>query len=98
MAASCSGETPSSAATEIWSNSPSLPVIRWASGRVSTAIVAPPNESTSPSVAIPLSVYSPVAGACRRSSTVSPTAKPSSSADALSITTSSSVIGGPPST
>ena len=56
IAASWSGETPSSAATEIWSNSPSLPVIRWASGRVSTAIVAPPNESTSPSVAIPTSV------------------------------------------
>ncbi len=96
-AASRSGETPSSAATEIWSNSPSLPVSRWASGRVSTAIVAPPNESTSPSVAIPLRVYSSVA-ARPAIVTLSPTAKPSSSADALSITTSSSDIGGLPST
>ena len=40
-----SGVTPSSAATEIWSNSPSLSVIRCASGRVSWAMLAPPNEA-----------------------------------------------------
>ena len=51
------GSTPSSAATVIWSNWPCLPVTRWASGRVSTAIEAPPNESTFPSVAIPTSLY-----------------------------------------
>ena len=50
------GVVPGSAATLIWSSLPSLPVIRCASGRVSSAIVAPPNESTSPSVAIPTSV------------------------------------------
>ncbi len=52
-----SGETPSAAATLIWSNWPSLPVILWASGRVSSARLAPPKESTSPRVAIPTRVY-----------------------------------------
>ncbi len=53
FAASCCGLVSGSAATLIWSSWPSLPVIRWASGSVSSAIVAPPNESTSPRVAIP---------------------------------------------
>ena len=57
-------------------------------------IVAPPNESTSPSVAIPLSVYSLVA-ALPAISTWSPTPKPSSSAEALSITAWSSAARRP---
>ncbi len=97
FAASCSGVVPGSAATLIWSSLPSLPVIRCASGRVSSVIVAPPNESTLPRVAIPTSVYS--FAACLPAISIrSPTEKPSSSADALSITTSSSAWGGPPST
>ena len=56
VAASRSGEVPSSAATTIWSNLPSLPVIRCASGRVKTAAVAPPKVSALPSVAVPTSV------------------------------------------
>ncbi len=86
FAARCSGVTPGAAATEIWSSSPSLPVSSCACGRVRTAIVAPPNESTSPRVAIPLSVYWRVA-ARPAIVTWSPTSKPSSSADALSTTT-----------
>ncbi len=56
LAASWSGEVPSAAATWTWSSWPSLPVMRCASGRVSNAIVAPPKESMSPSVAIPTTV------------------------------------------
>ena len=85
------------AATEIWSNWPCLPVIRCASGSVNSAIVAPPNESTSPSVAMPTTVYScEVSLAAIR--TESPISKPSSSAVALSIAISSSAVGLPPST
>ncbi len=96
-AASCSGVTPSSAATLIWSSSPCLPVIRWASGRVITATLAPPNESTSPSVAIPTRVYWRAA-ALPATSIRSPISKPSASAVCLSITTSPSPAGLPPST
>ena len=49
------GPTPSSAATLIWSNLPSLRVIRWASGSVNTAMLEPPKESTLPSVTMPTS-------------------------------------------
>ena len=86
LAASRSGVVPGVAATLIWSSSPSLPVIRCASGRVSSVIVAPPNESTSPRVAMPTSVYS-FAAALPAISILSPIANPSSSAEALSIAT-----------
>ena len=97
FAASCSGAVRSSAATLIWSSRPCLPVTRCASRSVSSATVAPPNESTSPSVAIPTSVYS-LTASLPAISIRSPSAKPSSSADALSITTSSSALGLRPST
>ena len=97
LAARRSGVVPGSAATWIWSSRPCLAVIRCASGRVNSASVAPPNESTLPSVAIPDTVYSPVAP-LPAISIRSPTANPSSSAEALSITTSSAVVGLWPST
>ena len=43
---STGGETPSSAATMIWSNSPSLSVIRCASGSVTWAMLVPPIEAS----------------------------------------------------
>ena len=49
---SVSSETPSSAAIRIWSNSPRLSVIRCASGRISPAMLAPPQEA-SPSLVRP---------------------------------------------
>ena len=48
------GATPS-AATLIWSNSPFLRVMRWASGSVNTAMLEPPKELTLPSLAMPAS-------------------------------------------
>ena len=40
-----SGETPATAATEIWSKRPRLRAMLCASGRVSWAMLAPPNEA-----------------------------------------------------
>ena len=51
---STAGATPS-AATLIWSNSPFLRVMRWASGSVNTAMLEPPKELTLPSLAMPAS-------------------------------------------
>ncbi len=59
-------------------------------------MLAPPNESTSPRVAIPTRVYSRASCLPARV-TMSPSSKPPFSAAALSITTSSSAWGGPPS-
>ena len=39
------GETPSAAATEIWSKRPSLWVSAWATGSVTWAMLAPPKEA-----------------------------------------------------
>ena len=39
------GETPSAAATEIWSRRPALWVSRWATGSVTWAMLAPPKEA-----------------------------------------------------
>ncbi len=47
---SVSGETPGSAATEIWSKRPSLWVICWATGSVTWAMLAPPKEALPSSV------------------------------------------------
>ncbi len=49
---SVASETPSSAAIPIWSNSPRLPVIRCASGRMRPAMLAPPHDA-SPSLVRP---------------------------------------------
>ncbi len=59
-------------------------------------MLAPPNESTLPSVAVPTIVYS-FAAPAPMIRTWSPTSKPASSAEDLSITTWSSVSGVAPS-
>ncbi len=41
---SSSDDTSGLSPTEIWLNRPTLPVMNWASGRVSCAMLAPPNE------------------------------------------------------
>ena len=54
---SCSGETPSFAASEIASYWPTLSRSFWAVGTSKTANVAPPSESTPPMLAVPVIVY-----------------------------------------
>ena len=85
LTSACSG-TPSAACTAITSK-PSLPSIDWAVSTSQIASVAPPIESTPPTLAMPVSVNERV-GPLAPTRTVSPTAKSWPDAVALSITTS----------
>jgi hypothetical protein len=93
---SSSALTPASAAIEIVSNSPSLSARRWTSATGRIATVAPPNESTSPSFAIPTTSYLRAAW-LPLTLMRSPSRTSSLSADSLSMATSSAVSGGLPS-
>ena len=94
-ALSCSGDVPLSAATEMSSN-PSWPVTRCASASVNSTRREPARFSESPTVATPATLYC-LAGCWPCTVTVSPSWKSYLSAVALSMTTSSSLDGGPPS-
>ncbi len=80
---STSGETPGSAATEIWSKRPTLPVRRCATGSVTWAMLAPPKEA-SPNLVRPTR-RNVVARCTEASSILSPIPIPASSAADWSI-------------
>ncbi len=91
-----SGDTPGSAATEIMSNSPTLPVSRCASGSVTVTELDPPDD-VSPSLLIP-TTRKRCSGPSPTTPIVSPIRTPSRVAFDSSIAASRLVRGGRPST
>jgi len=89
------GETPSRAATEIWSKRPRLWVSRWATGSVTWAMLAPPKEALPSRVKPTRRKERALPWPTIRSG--SPSARPAASAAALSIEASPGPRGGWPS-